>query len=220
MPGRRDPWRWAAASLMAASALAVVLVTVRGGGAGPRDIRTSGSAVPLGIDHLAPRLHTWTWDGFAWTLRHTDPFGDGITRPSLATISRPAPAGRGPGVLAIFGTATGSQTWFWDGATWSQQAEGNTPPYTPLSATMAGDGTAGTVVLIGLQDAGSSSTWTWDGSVWNEGARAPSVDSFYGATSVLTDTASGHPIVIGDQPNQLDMIWTWNGQSWVTDGGV
>lgn len=85
---------------------------------------------------------------------------------------------------------------------------------------MADDPTIGTVVLIGLQDAGSSSTWIWDGRVWNEGARAPNVDSFYGATSVLTDTSSGHPIVIGDQPNQLDVIWTWDGQSWITDGGA
>jgi hypothetical protein len=167
-----------------------------------------------------PAMHTWTWDGHAWTLRHTDPFAGGVTRPSLATISRPAPAGRGPGVLAIFGTATGSQTWFWDGATWSEQAEGDTPPYTPLSATMAGDPSVGTVVLVGLQDAGTASSWTWDGRAWNEGTQAPNVDSFYGATSALTDSSSGHPILIGDQPNQLDLIWTWDGQRWTTAGGV
>ena len=182
---------------------------------------TTGHALLLTAPNAGPpAMHTWTWDGRAWTLRHTDPFRDGITRPSLATISRPAPAGRGPGVLAIFGKATGSQTWFWDGSTWSLQAEGDTPPFTPLSATMAGDATDGTVVLVGLHDAGSSSTWTWDGRAWNEGARAPTIDSFYGATSVLTDTASGHPIVIGDQPNQLDVIWTWDGQSWTTGAGV
>ncbi|HEX4754455.1 MAG TPA: hypothetical protein VH661_01720 [Candidatus Dormibacteraeota bacterium] len=361
MPGRRDPWRWAATSLMAVSALAVALATVRAGGAGPGEVRTASSTVPLLMGHLAPPLppprddaamafdsrrhevvlfggdaadnssappltdtwvlegrrwsqrnppshppamsdelmvfdaptktcilaglpssgfvqgsvlgepilqtwswdgttwarfsdlrfsgdenlqgiavdpttghpllltapnagppamHTWTWDGHAWTLRHTDPFAGGVTRPSLATISRPAPAGRGPGVLAIFGTATGSQTWFWDGATWSEQAEGDTPPYTPLSATMAGDPSVGTVVLVGLQDAGTASSWTWDGRAWNEGTQAPNVDSFYGATSALTDSSSGHPILIGDQPNQLDLIWTWDGQRWTTAGGV
>lgn len=56
MPGRRDPWRWAAASLIAVSALVVVLVTVGGGGASPRDVRTSATAVPLLLDHLAARL--------------------------------------------------------------------------------------------------------------------------------------------------------------------
>jgi hypothetical protein len=168
-----------------------------------------------------PMLHTWTWDGRTWTLqRHANPFPELATRPSLATIDRSPPNGRGPGVLMIFGTASGTETWFWVGPTWSKEAGGATPPYTPLSATMAGDPTDGTVVLISLQDAGSSSTWVWDGSVWNEGTRAPNVDSFYGATFALTDASSAHAIVIGDQPNQLDKIWTWDGQSWVTDRAV
>jgi hypothetical protein len=168
-----------------------------------------------------PVLHTWTWDGHQWMLqRRADPFPERATRPSLASIDRSPPNGRGPGVLMLFGTATGTETWFWVGVTWSKEADGPTPPYTPLSATMAGDPTDGTVVLISLADAGSSSTWVWDGSVWNEGTRAPNVDSFYGATFALTDTSTAHPIVIGDQPNQLDMIWTWDGQNWVTDRGV
>jgi hypothetical protein len=95
-----------------------------------------------------PILHTWTWDGHTWTLqRHANPFPELATRPSLATIDRTTPNGGGPGVLMIFGTASGTETWFWVGATWSKQADGATPPYTPLSATMAGDPTDGTVVL-------------------------------------------------------------------------
>lgn len=183
---------------------------------------TAGHALLLTSPNAGPRaMHTWTWDGQAWTLRHTDPFHNRASRPSLATIIRAAPSGRGLGVLAVFATASGSETWFWDGARWSLQAAGPTPPYTPLlGATTAGDSTVGTVVLIGLQNAGSTSTWVWDGRAWNEGARAPNVDSFYGATSALSDTASGHPIVIGDQPNRLDVIWTWDGQSWISGPGV
>jgi hypothetical protein len=183
---------------------------------------TTGHALLLTAPNVpSSGIQTWTWDGHVWTSRqHTDPFPDRATGLSLATISRPAPAGRGPGVLAIFGTTSGSETWFWDGAAWSRQATGATPPYTPLSATMAGDPTDGTVVLIGLQDAGSTSTWVWDGSVWNERTRAANVDSFYGATFALTDSTSHHAIVIGDQPNQLDKIWTWDGQNWVSDRGV
>ena len=167
-------------------------------------------------------LHTWTWDGKAWTLQpHAEPFPQMATRPVLATITRSTPAGTGPGVLMIFGTSSGTETWSWVGVTWSKQAEGRTPPYDPLNATMAADPTDGTVVLIGLPGGhGGTSTWVWDGGVWNEPARGPNVDTLYGATSALTDTASGHVVVVGDQPNRLDMIWTWDGQAWVTNRGV
>ncbi len=169
-----------------------------------------------------PVLHTWTWDGNAWTLQlHAELFPQRATRPALATITRSTPAGRGPGVLMIFGTSSGTETWFWVGVTWSKQADGRTPPYDPLHATMAGDPTDGTVVLVGLPGGnGDNSTWVWDGGVWNEPARGPNVDTLYGATSALTDSVSGHVVVIGDQPNRLDMIWTWDGQAWVTNVGV
>jgi hypothetical protein len=167
-------------------------------------------------------LHTWTWDGTVWSLQlRAEPFPQMMTRPALASITRSTPAGTGPGVLMIFGTSSGSETWFWDGVKWSKEAEGRTPPYDPLNGTMAGDPTDGTVVLIGLPGGnGGSSTWVWDGGVWNEPARGPNVDSLYGATSALSDTRSGHVVVVGDQPNQLDLVWTWVGQAWVTNRGV
>ncbi len=118
----------------------------------------------------------------------------------------------------IFGTASGTQTWLWVGVTWSKEAEGRTPPYDPLNATMAGDPTNGTVVLTGLPGGGGDgSTWVWDGAVWNEPSKGPNVDTAYGATSALTDTLSGHVVVVGDKPNQLDEVWTWDGQAWVTN---
>ena len=167
-------------------------------------------------------LHTWTWDGKRWTLQlHAESFPDIASRPALATISRSTPAGRGPGVLMIFGTASGTETWFWVGVTWSREATGPTPPYDPVNATMAGDPSDGTVVLVGLPGAnGDTSTWVWDGGVWNEPARGPNVDTLYGATSAVSDTGSGHVVVVGDQPNQFDKIWTWDGQAWVTNLGV
>jgi hypothetical protein len=178
--------------------------------------------VTMGTASTQLVLHTWTWDGKAWTSQtHAESFPQMATRPALATISGSTPAGRGPGVLMIFGTAAGSETWFWVGATWSKQAEGHTPPYDPLNATMAGDPTDGTVVLVGLPGSGGdTSTWVWDGAVWNEAARGPNVDTLYGATSALSDPNSGHVVVVGDQPNQLDKVWSWDGQAWVTDLGV
>lgn len=214
-----ETWGWDGTSWMRLSDLRFSSIeNLQGVAADP----TTGHPLLVTAPNAGPPiLHTWTWDGRGWMLqRRADPFRERATRPSLATIERSPPNGRGPGVLMIFGTASGTETWFWVGVTWSKQADGATPPYTPLSATMAGDPTDGTVVLMSLADAGSSSTWVWDGSVWNEGTRAPNVDSFYGATFALTDASSAHPIVIGDQPNQLDKIWTWDGQNWVTNRGV
>lgn len=190
---------------------------------------TTGHVVLLSTLNAAPGgstaaadIHTWTWDGQRWTLRHPpQPFPtNGTTGPILATVEARAPARLGCGVLAIFASANDiTETWFWDGSTWSRRAAGSTPPYTPLGSTMAEDPNGHNVVLIGLQQAvgaGDNSTWLWDGTTWTEAAPAPNVET-YGATSVLADRRTGHAIVIGDQPSQLDILWTWDGRSWVND---
>ena len=60
-------------------------------------------------------LHTWTWTE-AWTLQLTPSFPQIMTRPALASITRSTPAGTGPGVLMIFGTASGTETWSGSGS--------------------------------------------------------------------------------------------------------
>ncbi len=217
-----ETWLWDGTSWARAADLPVTgFETLQGMATDPATGHVLLVSAPDAVQPV-PVLHTWTWDGDTWTLqRHAEPFTQRTTRPALATITRSTPAGGGPGVLMIFGTSAGSETWLWVGATWSKEAEGRTPPFDPLYATMAGDPTDGTVLLIGLPGGGgSNSTWEWDGRVWNEPARGPNVDTLYGATSALSDAVSGHAVVVGDQPNQLDKIWTWDGQTWVTDRGA
>ena len=195
--------------------------------------RTHGEAVLLtwasaGNGPLTT-THTWTWNGRSWALRH--PLHElpvGGAAPRLATVGPDTPARPGRGVLAVFeDSATATETWLWDGSTWSEQAATASPPYDPLGATMADDPVTGVVVLIGLEGvgsnaAGSSSTWLWDGASWHRAGVAPDVDSLYGGTWLLSDGSTGHVVVIGDsgRPNRFDVLWSFGGHAWVSDGSV
>jgi hypothetical protein len=179
--------------------------------------------------------HTWTWSGSgapgilgggSWSLRQPSRAlpAVSISRGSLSSLGPDASGSLSQtphGVLAVIGggTGSGSQTWVWDGATWTEAAAGSTPPYSPLGATMAEDPTSGEIVLIGLLDSGGGQTWLWSGTSWRLAGAAPNVDTLYGGTWVLSDRYSRHVILIGDsgRPNRFDVLWTFDGKAWVSD---
>ena len=192
---------------------------------------TNGQALLISLLGRGPDLpptetHTWTWDGHAWTLRHPrQQFPVDASAPVLASVGAGLPDRLGRGIVAVFSHGNGlsqtSQTWFWDGATWTQRAVGPTTPYVPIDATMAADATTHAVVLIGLGDVvggGNGSTWLWDGSAWHQAGPAPLIGN--GATSLLADSESAHAIVFGDRTpdsrsNTFDVLWTFDGTGWV-----
>ena len=189
--------------------------------------RAHGEAVLLtwvSVGNGLPTTRTWTWDGRTWALRHPPhelPVGGAA--PRLATVGPDAPARLGRGVLALFeDTGNLTETWLWDGSTWSERAAATTPPYDPLGATIAEDPATGVVILIGLQNVGNGDTWVWDGATWRRAGVAPDVDSLYGGTSLVSDLYTGHVVVIGDsgRPNRFDVLWSFGGHDWVSDGGV
>jgi hypothetical protein len=156
------------------------------------------------------------WDGSTWVPRYPPmSFPSASSAPLLATVQG--------GVLAVFDTADSArETWLWDGATWSRRAAGGTPPYDPISATMAEDPSSGKVVLIGLGDpfGGDGATWLWNGIGWQEGTPAPLIQSAYGGTFILTTSSA--VIVIGErsldsQENIFDVLWTFDGRAWASD---
>jgi hypothetical protein len=161
----------------------------------------------------------FVWDGAAWAPRYSpSSFPAASSAPLLATVKG--------GILAVFDSSDGERdTWLWNGATWSRRAAGGTPPYDPLSATMAEDPATGDVVLIGLGDpfGGDASTWLWNGTSWREGTAAPLIQSAYGGTFILATAST--VIVIGErspdsQSNILDVLWTFDGRSWISDRAV
>lgn len=170
-------------------------------------------------------VHTWTWDGDTWSLRHPQrsfPVTNG--RPTLATVGARVPDRLGRGVLAVFTAEDGTtQTWLWDGMNWSLRARDvSAPPYDALAVTMAEDPATQSVVLIGVGDALGEigSTWVWNSTAWRQAGPAPLVDSLYGGAWALTDGRSDHAIVIGHgapdlRPNKFDVLWSFDGQGWV-----
>jgi hypothetical protein len=189
---------------------------------------SSGDLLLISVADLTsgPRqLHTWTWDGRAWTLRQPAqqlPAGNGPT--TLATIGTSPGDRLGHGVVAVvpIGSQGDTQTWVWNGSTWSQRTPAAASPPFNLDVTLAEDPATQQLLYIGAGDTvggGNGPTWVWNGTTWHEAGPAPLIGN--GATSALSDSASAHAIVFGDRTadsssNQFDVLWTFNGQAWVS----
>jgi hypothetical protein len=116
---------------------------------------------------------TWTWDGTNWTEQHP------ATSPSIRCEAGMAyDAARAEVVLfggLSFGTASihFSETWIWDGTTWTQQHPATSPSARSTSGSMglAYDVAQNEVVLFGggLDNDHTyfGDTWTWDGTNWS-----------------------------------------------------
>lgn len=161
---------------------------------------------------------TWEWDGFAWK--------------QVATMGPPPRSN----ALMVFDSVKGksvlfggycyapppgcgvyfTDTWEWDGSTWTQLAtSGPSPRY---GATMAFDSARGKAILFGGRTCGPwlDDMWEWDGSAWTqingagphyvEGA-AMIFDTFRGKT-VLFGGFSGYDGLLGDTSE-------WDGTSWM-----
>ncbi len=119
------------------------------------------------------------------------------------------------------GTASGveplSDTWTWDGTTWTKQAPAAHPPGL-TSAAMAYDAATGTAVLFGgLSDSGyRGDTWTWDGTTWTK-KRSPEARPHarsdaamaYDAASGTVVLFGGEDYIIGIGPTFRADTWTW-----------
>jgi hypothetical protein len=104
---------------------------------------------------------TWTWDGTTWTRQH--PAAHPSAR-SDAAMAYDAATGN----VVLFGGIGGrtdqllSDTWTWDGTTWTREHPATRPPARRLAA-MAYDAAASNVVLFGgFSSRGYlNNTWTW-----------------------------------------------------------
>jgi hypothetical protein len=161
---------------------------------------------------------TWIWDGTTW---------------SQAAPATSPPARQGAvmaydaatGQLVLFGGATGtrsgllSDTWVWDGTTWSQAAPTTSPP-ARYSASMAYDPATQQLVLFGgfgpaHKSHALNDTWTWNGSSWTQ-ASPVTRPSARVLPSMAYDPAQGGIVLFGGiAPSAfLSDTWTWNGTTW------
>jgi hypothetical protein len=161
---------------------------------------------------------TWTYDGTTWTKQSpAGPTPPARTEPSMAYDSA-------IGKVVLFGGSGGaeesetlSDTWTYDGTTWTKQSPAGPNPSSRAGASMAYDPAIGKVVLFGgfgehgfLED-----TWTYDGTTWTEQSPATSPPASV-AGSMTYDTAIGKVFLFGGASigGSLDDTWTYDGTTW------
>jgi hypothetical protein len=162
-------------------------------------------------------MQTWAWKDGNWTQLHpaVEPSGAGHYYYDLASDTR---SNR---VLAFGGCCAQdvlpSQTWSWDGSTWSR-LQPKTMPADRFGVNFAYDAAIDRTVLFGgyVRSSGSQSNdlWTWDGATWvrQYPSTTPPPDL---ANAAIGYDGTHKNIVLLFRSGKFDVeTWTWDGQNW------
>jgi len=162
----------------------------------------------------------WEWDGTTWTQRASStspPSRDGKTT-AVAYDSR-------RGRLVMFGGRGQcgtfcmlSDTWEWDGSTWTQRVV-TTGPSPRTSHGMAYDESRGRVVLFGGDGPRVleflSDTWEWDGTAWVDASPPSGQPQGRSHPAMAYDSLRRRVVVsCGYAPSPIDDSWEWDGSQW------
>ncbi len=157
---------------------------------------------------------TWTWDGAA-------PTWIGAVQPGVPGVrynhGMAYDSARSKTVLfgGSNGTTVMSDTWEFDGASWTQVA--TTGPGPRYRFGMAYDSARSKTVLFGGYDASDTAqgdTWEWDGAAWTQVATTgPSPRGF---TAMAYDASRGRTVLYGGAGTSglLSDTWEWDGSVW------
>jgi uncharacterized repeat protein (TIGR01451 family) len=163
---------------------------------------------------------TWTWDGTSWTQ-----MSPSISPPSRINHSMTYDAAHG--VIVLFGGDASdgvthySDTWFWDGANWTQQFPVISPP-ARSGNSLSFDSVNNNVVLFGGQGAGAvllNDTWIWNGTAWTQESPVTVPPARWLHATVFR-SATGQTLMFGGCGNSptactnLNDTWSWNGVNW------
>ncbi len=127
------------------------------------------------------------------------------------------------GNIVLFGgesnQAISSDTWTWDGSTWTKQAPATSPPARELLrrwATTRPPATSSCSAATSSEQLGD--TWTWDGLTWTK--QAPRQPGGRPAASMAYDKTTRNIVLFGGlglfggcqcEPGYLSGTWTWGG---------
>ncbi len=159
------------------------------------------------------RQETWEYDGATWRRITTTP-------PSTVmggTVAYIEPI-TGQGRLALFGGygpgfATSSETWEWNGATWTLRSPTSRPPGRVTSASVARL-SARQVMVFGGALLGD--TWLWDGNEWSAPAE-PGVAPSARQSPMVFDPDRRRAIIYGGFGVGVGFfgdMWTWHDGAW------
>jgi hypothetical protein len=119
--------------------------------------------------------------------------------------------GRGPGGALL------SDTWIWDGHSWSERHPLHNPGPRRAAAMSADPGAGGVVLLggVGTQGETLGDSWEWDGTDWRELSVAAPPGPRAGALFVQ-DPVNFHVMLFGgrDGRGARGTTWFWDGANW------
>jgi hypothetical protein len=156
---------------------------------------------------------TWEWDGATWTERNH------VASPRAQAVPLVYDGAR-QRIIVFGGFGNGnaggntSETWEWDGATWTRRAPAASPPGR-FGHVMAYDDARQRVVLFGgsrrnmVQLVRLTDTWEWDGTTWTERtpAASPPVSTSH---AMAYDVARQRIVLFGGSSD----TWEWDGTTW------
>jgi N-acetylneuraminic acid mutarotase len=170
------------------------------------------SAVLFGGYDLAD---TWTWDGASWAQRD-------VTGPSARDNAMMAGFGGDVFLFGGAGTDQGqpdvvlSDTWRFDGSTWTQL----TPATRPSARASAGMASRGSELVVFGGNPGAPSTtpladtWTFDGTTWTQhDVKGPAARVW----PMMAPLGDAVVVLFGGQDFSEDDFgdtWSWNGSAW------
>ena len=159
---------------------------------------------------------TWEWDGTAWEQKF----------PNTAPSARQATSMAYDAVrnrIVLFGGyinssgAAASDTWTWDGTTWTQLSPTTIPPGRKDHA-LTYDPVRQVVVMSGGHRVNNDmigDIWEWNGTNWTKKIDFPTARSLYGMSF---DSARGVSVLFGGiraiDGVRLNDTWEYNGTSW------
>ena len=119
------------------------------------------------------------------------------------------------------GSRTGpalSETWEWDGKSWTQVKPKTSPP-ARVDPAMAYDSVRKQVILFG--GGGKTlfaDTWSWDGKIWTQMKPTVSPPARF-SHSMVFDSELQAVVLFGGNPGgagspRLSDTWMWNGKTW------
>lgn len=155
---------------------------------------------------------TWLYDGTAWSqMQVAGPSGRYLA--SMVYDSA-------RGVTVLFGgynfNGIQSDTWEWNGATWTQRLPQHTPPARLWTAMTYDIARHETVLFGGSNGTLLNDTWVYDGTDWTQAAtaQAPPVRR---AHAMAYDAARARTVMFGGQDptgTNLNDTWEFDGTAW------
>jgi hypothetical protein len=161
----------------------------------------------------------WAWDGTSWT-RLSDDTGPAARDGAVLAFDPASQKVLLWGGRSADGTTRLTDTWEWNGTSWSQATASGVTGYEHSSGGV--DPERGRFVVFTTAEqagaAGKQETWEWDGQpLWTKKASSGATSFMVPLASPLVFLATRHTLVglVGDAlAGPGTQLWEWGGTSW------